>query len=258
MRCWTPCGSAGPSRSASSATSATPSSGHPPQPGQLWNWTPAKRAVEWLFWQGEVSAVRNPQTFERSYVTPGAGAAGRASSTRPRPSDGRRHEGAAAAGGPEPRRRHRQDLADYHRLPIVPPAGWWRSWPPTASSRRSTVEGWKHPAYLHPEAQLPRRVRAAGAARRRSTRWCGSATRIERLFDFRYRIEIYTPAPKRVHGYYVMPFLLDDRLVARVDLKADRQVEPTPGAGRLRRTNVGRRQGSRPARRAPHRDGGVP
>ncbi len=195
------------------------------RPTDMWNWSPAKMAVEWHFWKGRVSAVRNPQTFERSYVAPSHTVPTEVLEA-PTPTD----DDAMKALLLRAARSHgvgtAKDLADYHRLPIVPARRLVAELAADGALREVAVEGWKHPAFLHPQATLPRWVRAS-ALLSPFDPIVWERDRALRLFDFHYRIEIYVPKAKRVHGYYVLPFLHDSRLVARLDLKADRH------AGRL-------------------------
>jgi uncharacterized protein YcaQ len=114
-----------------------------------------------------------------------------------------------------------KDLADYFRMPVGEAKPRLRELVETGQLHEARVEGWREIAYLNPNAKAPRKVEAA-ALLSPFDPLIWSRPRVERLFGFEYRVEIFVPPAKRKYGFYVLPFLLGDKLVARVDLKADR------------------------------------
>ncbi len=188
--------------------------------GWGWHWDTAKLAVENLFWTGRVAAAHRSSGFERAYDLPERCFAPHILSL-PTPSE---HEArkemlriAARAHGIGTAK----CLADYHRqkLPIVRPL--LAELVEEGALTIVDVEGWGKGLYLDAEAKMPRVV-SARALLSPFDPVVWERTRAEQLFGFRYRIEIYVPKEKRIHGYYVLPFLLGDQLVGRVDLKSDR------------------------------------
>lgn len=187
----------------------------------MWGWTEGKTALEWLFWSGQLTSAGRRPSFERIYDLPERvlPAAILATATPDEPTAQRalllcaaRALGVATAG----------DLADYFRIGIKEARPRLAELVESGELVPAEVETWGDAAYLHRDAQVPGAALGACALLSPFDSLVWERSRTERLFGMRLRLELYTPAERRVHGYYVLPFLLGEALVARVDLKADR------------------------------------
>ncbi len=213
---------------------------------QMWGWSNGKVALEALFLKGRITACDRPN-FIRLYDLP----------ERVIPDE---HLDGAAPGHDEALGEllmlaasamgvaTADDLADYYRIRMPAARPVLRRLVDRGDLVEVDVAGWDKPGYLHPAATLPRK--AAGTTLLSpfdSLIWY--RPRVERLWDFHYRIEIYVPEAQRVHGYYVLPFLYDGELVARVDLKTDRRDNALQVRGAFGEPDIDRRAVGRALRK---------
>lgn len=188
--------------------------------GEWWGWNDHKTALEYLFWTGDVTAASR-DGFERLYDVPdrvlpeethAAPAPVRSDAIR----ELARHSARALGISTE------TDIRDYFRLPVADARQAVVELVENGELHMVEVQGWNKPAYIWHKAKSARTFnRATLLSPFDPLVW--NRERAERIFDFRYRIEIYTPAPKRQFGYYVLPFLIGEKLSGRLCLKADRQ-----------------------------------
>ncbi len=187
--------------------------------GPWWGWSSTKEGLEMLFRSGEV-AIAGRTRFQRRYALADTVIPGEVLGLRVSHADATRELvrratvalGIGTVG----------DLADYYRLRNDETKAAVRELVDAGELREVTVPGWSQRAYLYRDARVPRRIEAT-ALLSPFDPIVWDRDRALRMFGFHYRIEIYTPAPKRVFGYYTLPVLVDEELVGRVDLKSDRQ-----------------------------------
>lgn len=186
--------------------------------GPWWDWSDEKHALEWLFAAGLVT-VAGRRGFERLYDLPERVIPGGILQTSVDEAEAQRglllHSATALGVGTE------KDLRDYFRLDPVDSRNRLAELVEDGQLLTCRVHGWTPTAYCLPTPKVPRKV-AASALLSPFDSLIWERSRTERLFDFRYRLEIYTPQDKRVYGYYVLPFLHNERIAARIDLRAER------------------------------------
>ena len=194
--------------------------------GPWWGWSDVKRTLEWMFRVGEVVCIER-RRFERVYALPEQALPPELLGDAPAETDAVRDligRAASALGIAT-----EADLADYWRMKRAPVRAAIRDLEDSGLLIPVEVPGWTTgtrptPAWLHRDARRPRRIEAATVLSPFDpVVWFRPRT--ERLFDFHYRIEIYTPEPDRKFGYYSLPVLIDDDVVGRVDLKSDRKAK---------------------------------